>query len=72
MLRKKVANNSGKKRIIDPWQGPGGRGGVKEFELSKALRDNEKTQKGEKRGRVLRKAQLLYEKHDYNVCKRYF
>lgn len=49
-----------------------GKGGVKEFELSKALRDNEKTQKGEKRGRVLRKAQLLYEKHDYNVCKRYF
>lgn len=53
-------------------KGPGEGGGVKEFELSKALRDNKKTQKGEKRGRVLRKAQLLYEKHDYNVCKRYF
>lgn len=72
MLRKKVANNSGKKRIIDPWQGPGGRGGLRNLNYLKLYEATKKPQKVEKRGRVLRKAQLLYEKHDYNVCKRYF
>ena len=49
-----------------------GKGGLRNLNYLKLYEATKKTQKVEKRGIVLRKAQLLYEKHDYNVCKRYF